>query len=236
MSGRPRTGSRSTGAPRICAPGRWARTARSGRRRPSDAGMGAGARRVRTGPAGAARRLARRGPHERCSRLRHGRQRGRAGSRRPTAPSPAGPLAPGLARRPLRRPAPLGPHPARPQAGQPRRRDARRGDADRRLPRHSAGFRRRALPARHPHQMGPDQRREVVSFRTFMTGELFALLAERSVLRHGLGEGWTTRPSKRRSRPPSPAPKPSPRALPHPRRRPAARPSPDAAAPAFRAF
>lgn len=32
---------------------------------------------------------------------------------------------------------------------------------------------------------------EVVSFRTFMTGELFALLAERSVLRHSVGaEGW----------------------------------------------
>ncbi|RMF34270.1 MAG: 2-dehydro-3-deoxygalactonokinase [Alphaproteobacteria bacterium] len=32
---------------------------------------------------------------------------------------------------------------------------------------------------------------EVVSFRTFMTGELFALISERSVLRHGLaGEGW----------------------------------------------
>lgn len=32
---------------------------------------------------------------------------------------------------------------------------------------------------------------EVVSFQTFMTGELFALLSEQSVLRHGLqGEGW----------------------------------------------
>ncbi|MGP3696795.1 2-dehydro-3-deoxygalactonokinase [Rhodobacter sp. NSM] len=32
---------------------------------------------------------------------------------------------------------------------------------------------------------------EVVSFRSFLTGELFALLSERSVLRHGLaGEGW----------------------------------------------
>ncbi len=31
---------------------------------------------------------------------------------------------------------------------------------------------------------------EVVSFQTFMTGELFALLAEQSVLRHGLSEGW----------------------------------------------
>ncbi|MCE6960888.1 2-dehydro-3-deoxygalactonokinase [Cereibacter sphaeroides] len=32
---------------------------------------------------------------------------------------------------------------------------------------------------------------EVVSFRTFMTGELFALLSQQSVLRHGLaGEGW----------------------------------------------
>jgi len=32
---------------------------------------------------------------------------------------------------------------------------------------------------------------EVVSFQTFMTGELFALLSERSVLRHGMaGEGW----------------------------------------------
>jgi 2-dehydro-3-deoxygalactonokinase len=32
---------------------------------------------------------------------------------------------------------------------------------------------------------------EVVSFQTFMTGELFALLSEASVLRHGMqGEGW----------------------------------------------
>jgi 2-dehydro-3-deoxygalactonokinase len=32
---------------------------------------------------------------------------------------------------------------------------------------------------------------EVVSFQTFMTGELFALLSEQSVLRHGMqGEGW----------------------------------------------
>lgn len=33
---------------------------------------------------------------------------------------------------------------------------------------------------------------EVVSFQTFLTGELFALLSENSVLRHGLagGEGW----------------------------------------------
>ncbi len=32
---------------------------------------------------------------------------------------------------------------------------------------------------------------EVVSFRSFLTGELFALLSERSVLRHGLAaEGW----------------------------------------------
>jgi 2-dehydro-3-deoxygalactonokinase len=31
---------------------------------------------------------------------------------------------------------------------------------------------------------------EVVSFQTFMTGELFALLSTQSVLRHGLAEGW----------------------------------------------
>ena len=31
---------------------------------------------------------------------------------------------------------------------------------------------------------------EVVSFRTFMTGELFALLAGNSVLRHSVGDGW----------------------------------------------
>ncbi len=32
---------------------------------------------------------------------------------------------------------------------------------------------------------------EVVSFQTYMTGELFALLSEQSVLRHGMsGEGW----------------------------------------------
>lgn len=31
---------------------------------------------------------------------------------------------------------------------------------------------------------------EIVSFRSFMTGEMFALLAERSVLRHSVGAGW----------------------------------------------
>lgn len=31
---------------------------------------------------------------------------------------------------------------------------------------------------------------EVVSFQTAMTGELFALLSQQSVLRHGLGDGW----------------------------------------------
>lgn len=31
---------------------------------------------------------------------------------------------------------------------------------------------------------------EIVSFRTFMTGEIFALIAEHSVLRHDIGDGW----------------------------------------------
>lgn len=31
---------------------------------------------------------------------------------------------------------------------------------------------------------------EVVGFQTFLTGEMFALLADHSVLRHGLAEGW----------------------------------------------
>ena len=31
---------------------------------------------------------------------------------------------------------------------------------------------------------------EIVAFRTFMTGEIFALLARSSVLRHSVGEGW----------------------------------------------
>ena len=31
---------------------------------------------------------------------------------------------------------------------------------------------------------------EVVSFQTYMTGELFALLSTQSVLRHGMAEGW----------------------------------------------
>ena len=31
---------------------------------------------------------------------------------------------------------------------------------------------------------------EVVSFQTFMTGEMFALLSTQSVLRHGMAEGW----------------------------------------------
>ena len=32
---------------------------------------------------------------------------------------------------------------------------------------------------------------EVVSFRTFMTGELYATLSKESVLRHSVGEGWS---------------------------------------------
>lgn len=32
---------------------------------------------------------------------------------------------------------------------------------------------------------------EVVSFRTFMTGELFGLLSKSSVLRHSMGDGWS---------------------------------------------
>ncbi len=31
---------------------------------------------------------------------------------------------------------------------------------------------------------------EVVSFRTFLTGELFSLLSNNSVLRHSIGTGW----------------------------------------------
>ncbi|MEM7267695.1 MAG: 2-dehydro-3-deoxygalactonokinase [Pseudomonadota bacterium] len=31
---------------------------------------------------------------------------------------------------------------------------------------------------------------EIVSFRTFMTGELFGFLADQSVLRHSVGDGW----------------------------------------------
>ena len=31
---------------------------------------------------------------------------------------------------------------------------------------------------------------EVISFRTFMTGELFGLIAKKSVLRHSIGNGW----------------------------------------------
>lgn len=31
---------------------------------------------------------------------------------------------------------------------------------------------------------------EIVSFRSFMTGEIFALLSQQSVLRHGMGDGW----------------------------------------------
>ncbi len=31
---------------------------------------------------------------------------------------------------------------------------------------------------------------EIVSFRTFMTGEIFALIARHSVLRHDIGDGW----------------------------------------------
>jgi len=33
---------------------------------------------------------------------------------------------------------------------------------------------------------------EIVSFRSYMTGEMFGLLADRSVLRHSVGSGWDT--------------------------------------------
>lgn len=45
------------------------------------------------------------------------------------------------------------------------------------------------LPGTHSKwvaMQGPD----VARFRTFMTGEMFALLSEQSVLRHGMAEGW----------------------------------------------
>lgn len=45
------------------------------------------------------------------------------------------------------------------------------------------------LPGTHTKwaQLSAD---EVVSFRTFMTGELFNLLARQSILRHSVGDGW----------------------------------------------
>ncbi|MCA8929587.1 MAG: 2-dehydro-3-deoxygalactonokinase [Alphaproteobacteria bacterium] len=45
------------------------------------------------------------------------------------------------------------------------------------------------LPGTHAKWVEVRERR-VERFRTAMTGELFALLAERSVLRHSVGEGW----------------------------------------------
>ena len=51
---------------------------------------------------------------------------------------------------------------------------------------------------------------EVVSFQTFMTGEMFALLSEQSVLRHGLqARAGMTRPLT----PPCPTPCRAPNAL-----------------------
>ena len=89
------------------------------------------------------------------------------------------------------RPAPSGPHRAGPEAGLPARRDARRGDADRRLAAADPGFDGVfCLPGTHSKWVQISAG-EVVSFRTFMTGELFALLSEHSVLRHGMqGDGW----------------------------------------------
>ena len=85
-----------------------------------------------------------------------------------------------------------GAHRARAEPGQPRRRDARRGNPDRR----GAGRWCRASTAcsacPEPIPNGSQvSAGEVVSFQTFMTGEMFALLSEQSVLRHGMqGAGW----------------------------------------------
>jgi 2-dehydro-3-deoxygalactonokinase len=81
-------------------------------------------------------------------------------------------------------------HPARPQAGQPARRDARRGNPDRGLSRRRARFRRGALPARHPHQMGADQRRRGCQLPHLHDRRALSPAAEQSVLRHSVGEGW----------------------------------------------
>jgi hypothetical protein len=65
-------------------------------------------------------------------------------------------------------------HPARPPDRTAPRRHARRGDADRRVACRRAGFRRcLCLPGTHTKWVHLSAG-EVVSFRTFMTGELFA--------------------------------------------------------------
>ena len=45
------------------------------------------------------------------------------------------------------------------------------------------------LPGTHTKWVGVEAGR-VIRFQTMMTGEIFALLAERSVLRHSIGTGW----------------------------------------------
>ncbi|TMV04205.1 2-dehydro-3-deoxygalactonokinase [Ruegeria sediminis] len=47
------------------------------------------------------------------------------------------------------------------------------------------------LPGTHTKWVRIDAGK-VVHFRTFMTGELFALLSKQSVLRHGIGDGWNS--------------------------------------------
>jgi hypothetical protein len=152
-------GSPSTGAPRTCAPGPcptrtrcWPRPVRQGHGPPRPP-------RVRTRPPRPRR------PHG--SGTRKPRSSPAAWSARrqgwteaPYAATPCRPLDLQPVAAPARDPRlRLRLIPGVKQA-EPPRRHAGRGDADRRLPRPQPRLRRRPLPARHPHEMGPrDQRR-----------------------------------------------------------------------------
>jgi 2-keto-3-deoxy-galactonokinase len=75
--------------------------------------------------------------------------------------------------------------PARPEAKPPPRRHARGGNADRRVSGAAPGFDGiLCLPGTHAKWVQISAE-EVVSFQTFMTGELFDLLSH-SVLRHSV--------------------------------------------------
>ena len=105
----------------------------------------------------------------------------------PYATVPCGPLCPELARAPGPRPVHI--VPGLKQLDPP---DVMRGEETQ-----IAGFLSQnpgwdgvlCLPGTHS-KWAELSAGEVVSFRTFMTGELFALLSHHSVLRHSVGEGW----------------------------------------------
>ena len=179
-----RRGSPSTGAPRTCAPGRSPPTAPSSPRPPPRPAP------RRSPPDGfepallalVGRWLAP-GVRTDVDRLRHGRRPRRLGRGAPTPRSPAPRRRPpSPARRPPTRASPCASCPACARTGPPTSCAARRPRSPACSPPSPASTASPACPA--PTPSGRTSRAgEVVSFASYMTGEIFALLAGTSVLR-----------------------------------------------------